>query len=56
VLCYFDANDAVVVWTHERLDQPTHRDILVMAREQGSDHVGLTRWWTPWHHQIGKAG
>ena len=56
VLCYFDANDAVVVWTHERLDQPTHRDILVTAREQGSDHVGVTRWWTPWHHQIGKAG
>ncbi len=29
VFCYFDGNDAVIVWTHERLGQPTHRDILV---------------------------
>ena len=56
VFCYFDGNDAVIVWTHQRLDQPTHRDILVIAREGGSDHTGLTRWWRPWHHQIGKAG
>jgi hypothetical protein len=56
VFCYFDGNDAVIVWTHERLDQPTHRDILVTAREGGSDHSGLTRWWRPWHHVIGKAG
>jgi class 3 adenylate cyclase len=56
VFCYFDGNDAVIVWTHERLSQPTHLDILVSAREGGSDHAGLTRWWRPWHHQIGKAG
>jgi class 3 adenylate cyclase len=54
-LCYFDGNDAVIVWTHERLGQPTHRDVLVTAREGGSDHVTLTRWWRPWHHLIGKA-
>ncbi|HET7854836.1 MAG TPA: adenylate/guanylate cyclase domain-containing protein [Gaiellaceae bacterium] len=54
--CYFDGNDAVIVWSHERLGQPTHRDILVIAREGGSDHAGLTRWWRPWHHLIGKAG
>ena len=53
--CYFDGNDAVIVWTHRRLDQPTHRDVLVIAREGGSDHVGLTRWWRPWHHLIGKG-
>jgi class 3 adenylate cyclase len=53
--CYFDGNDAVIVWTHERLGQPTHRDILVIARESGSDHAGLTRWWKPWHHVLGKA-
>ncbi len=53
--CYFDGNDAVIVWTHERLGQPTHRDILVIARESGSDHAGLTRWWKPWHHVVGKA-
>jgi class 3 adenylate cyclase len=56
VFCYFDGNDAVIVWTHERRSQPTHRDILVIAREGGSDHPGLTRWWRPWHHVIGKAG
>jgi class 3 adenylate cyclase len=55
VFCYFDGNDAVIVWTHERRGQPTHRDILVIAREGGSDHAGLTRWWRPWHHVIGKA-
>jgi class 3 adenylate cyclase len=53
--CYFDGNDAVIVWNHQRLGQPTHRDVLVIAREGGSDHVGLTRWWRPWHHLIGKA-
>ena len=56
VFCYFDGNDAVIAWTHERRDQPTHLDILVIAREGGSDHAGLTRWWRPWHHVIGKAG
>jgi class 3 adenylate cyclase len=56
VFCHFDGNDAVIVWTHERLSQPTHLDILVSAREGGSDHAGLTRWWRPWHHEIGKAG
>jgi hypothetical protein len=55
VFCYFDGNDAVAVWTHQRLGQPTHRDILAIAREGGSDHAGLTRWWRPWHHLIGKA-
>jgi class 3 adenylate cyclase len=53
--CYFDGNDAVVVWTHERLGQPTHRDIMIEAREGGSDHADLARWWRPWHHEIGKA-
>ena len=55
IFCYFDGNDAVAVWTHERLGQPTHRDVLMIARESGSDHAGLTRWWRPWHHLIGKA-
>jgi class 3 adenylate cyclase len=55
IFCYFDGNDAVAFWTHERLGQPTHRDILMMAREGGSDHAGLARWWRPWHHLIGKA-
>ena len=53
--CYFDADDAVIVWTHGKLKQPSHKDILVTARESGTDHAGLTDWWKPWHHRIGKA-
>ena len=55
MFCYFDGNDAVIVWTHEKLGQANHRDILVEAREGGSDHADLARWWHPWHHEIGKA-
>ena len=55
VFCYFDGNDAVIVWTHERRKQPSHLDVMVTARESGSDHPGLTRWFRPWHHVIGKA-
>ena len=55
VFCYFDGNDAVAVWSHMRLGQPTHRDILATARESGSDHAGLTRWWRPLHHLVGRV-
>ena len=54
-LCYFDGNDAVIVWTHERRGQPTHRDILAIAREGGSDHARLAAWWDVQHHLIGKT-
>jgi class 3 adenylate cyclase len=53
-LCYFDGNDAVIVWTHERREQPSHRDILAIAREGGSDHARLAAWWDVQHHLIGK--
>jgi hypothetical protein len=53
--CYFDGDDAVIVWTHGRFGQPSHRDVLMKAREGGSDHARLTHWWRPWHHLIGKA-
>jgi hypothetical protein len=53
-LCYFDGNDAVIVWTHARFDQPSHRDILGIAREGGSDHARLAAWWAVQHHLIGK--
>jgi class 3 adenylate cyclase len=52
---FFDGDDAVIVWSHRRLEQPSHLDILGKAREGGSDHAGLTDWWRPWHHRIGKA-
>jgi hypothetical protein len=54
--CYFDGNDAVIVWTHERLGQPDHRDMLATAREGGTNHAGLFDWWRFWHHRIGKTG
>jgi hypothetical protein len=53
--CYFDGDDAVLVWTHERLGQPSHRDLLAIAREGGTDHAGLFVWWRFWHHRIGKT-
>ena len=55
-LCYFDGDDAVIVWTHERLGQPNHRDILAIAREGGADHVRLIGWWTYAHLLFGKVG
>ena len=55
-LCYFEGDDAVIVWLHEKLGQPDHRDVLGIARESGSDHAGLFLWWKPWHHRIGKVG
>jgi class 3 adenylate cyclase len=54
-LCYFDGDDAVIVWIHERLGQANHRDVLGIAREGGSDHVRLIGWWTFAHHLIGKV-
>ena len=54
-LCYFDGDDAVIVWTHARLGQDTHADVLLSAREGGSDHARLSRWWSFWHHLIGKV-
>ena len=55
-LCYFEGDDSVIVWTHEKAGQPDHRDVLGIAREGGSDHAGLYLWWRPWHHRIGKIG
>ena len=54
--CYFDGDDAVMVWTHKKLGQPTHRDMLAVAREGSTDHAALFNWWRFWHHRIGKVG
>jgi serine/threonine protein kinase len=53
--CYFDGNVAVVVWTHEKLGQASHIDLLGIARQGGSDHPSLFGWWRFWHHKIGKC-
>jgi serine/threonine-protein kinase len=52
--CYFDENgDVVVVWTHEKLGQPTHLDTLGIARRNDTNHAELFAWWNFWIHQIG---
>jgi hypothetical protein len=53
--CYFDGNVAVIVWTHEKLGQPSHIDLLGIARSNGSDHSNLFNWFRFWHHRIGKC-
>jgi TIR domain-containing protein len=53
--CYFEGNVAVIVWTHEKLGQGSHIDMIGIAREGGSDHATLFNWWRFWHHRIGKC-
>jgi hypothetical protein len=53
--CYFDGNAAVIVWTHEKLGQPTHIDMIGMARSENGDHSSLFNWYRFWHHRIGKC-
>jgi hypothetical protein len=53
--CHFEGNDVVIVWTHRKLGQDSHTDILAVAREGDSDHPGLFGWWRFWHHRIGKV-
>jgi hypothetical protein len=53
--CYFEGNVAVIVWSHEKLGQASHIDLLGIAREGGSDHPSLFNWWRFWHHRIGKC-
>ena len=54
-LCYFEGDDAVIVWFHQQFDQPDHRALLAVARESGRDHASLYHWWRPWHHLVGKV-
>jgi TIR domain-containing protein len=53
--CYFEGNVAVIVWTHDKLGQESHIDMIGTAREGGSDHATLFTWWRFWHHRIGKC-
>jgi hypothetical protein len=54
-MCFVDGNAAVIVWTHERLGQATHGDILAVAQKGGTDKETLLRWFTFWKHRIGKT-
>ncbi len=53
--CYFDGNVAVIVWTHEKLGQATHIDMIGIARSNSGDHSTLFNWYRFWHHRIGKC-
>jgi hypothetical protein len=53
--CYFDGDNAVIVWTHRKFGQASHTDLLGIARKGGSDHPGLYGWWRFWHHRLGKT-
>ncbi len=53
--CYFDGDTAVIVWTHEKLGQPTHVDLLGIARQGDLDHPDLFNWWRFWTHRLGKC-
>jgi serine/threonine-protein kinase len=51
--CTQAGNVFVIVWTHDKLGQPTHKDFLGIAR--GTDHPRLFNWWDFWHHlAVGK--
>ena len=54
-MCFVDGNAAVIVWTHERLGQSNHGDILAIAQKGGRDNKTLLRWFEFWHHRIGKT-
>jgi tRNA A-37 threonylcarbamoyl transferase component Bud32 len=53
--CFFNGDDAVIVWTHRRLAQATHQEMLAGAREGALNHAGLFSWWRFWRHNIGKT-
>ncbi len=53
--CYFEGNVAVIVWTHDKLGQETHIDMIGIARSKGGDHANLFNWYRFWHHRVGKC-
>ena len=55
--CYVDAkHNAVIVWTHERRDTPSHLDFIGMARIGGRGNgPDLYSWWNFWHGHLGKC-
>jgi len=54
-MCFVDGNAAVIAWTHERLGQSSHGDILAIAQKGGRDKETLLRWFVFWQHRIGKT-
>jgi protein kinase-like protein len=53
--CQFEGNEAVIYWTHERLGQPSHRDMLGIARTNELSNDDLFNWFRFWKERIGKC-
>jgi serine/threonine-protein kinase len=53
--CVFQNNQAVIYWSHERLGQPSHRDMLGIARANELSNDDLTNWYNFWRDRIGKC-
>ena len=53
--CEFVDNEAVIYWTHERLGQPSHRDMLGIARTDELSNDSLSNWFNFWRDRIGKC-
>ena len=53
--CKFEGNQAVIYWSHERLGQPSHRDMLGIARTDDLAIDQLSNWFRFWRDKIGKC-
>jgi len=53
--CKFESNEAVIYWSHERLGQPSHRDMLGIARTDDLAVDQLSNWFRFWKERIGKC-
>jgi Protein kinase domain len=53
--CKFEGSEAVIYWTHERLGQASHRDMLGIARTDELAVDQLTNWFRFWKELIGKC-
>lgn len=55
--CKFDtaAGEAVLYWSHDRLGQPSHRDMLGIARTDQLATDQLSNWFRFWRNKIGKC-
>jgi serine/threonine-protein kinase len=58
-LCYLEADEAVVVWTHLRLTETghgaDHGNVLVIARAAAARQPALFAWWVAWRDTIGRT-
>jgi protein kinase-like protein len=53
--CLFENNEAVIYWSHERLGQASHRDMLGIARTDELANDDLSNWYRFWRDRIGKC-